>query len=113
MKRPTPVSPHPHSFLAVVDGCRSVVVGGDSSGAGKAFGLAQDPAGGGVPIEEWPAAVASLGVGIAPLADTKFNASKSWLKAAELSACGVPRSEERRVGTEWGSTCRSRWAQDH
>src|SRR3546814_20379624 len=23
------------------------------------------------------------------------------------------RSEERRVGKEWGSTCRSRWAQNH
>src|SRR3546814_15662785 len=24
-----------------------------------------------------------------------------------------PRSEERRVGKEWVSTCRSRWSQDH
>src|SRR3546814_2809596 len=23
------------------------------------------------------------------------------------------RSEERRVGTEWGSTCRSRWSPEH
>lgn len=66
------------------------VMRGDSSGAGAAFGLPQDPPGGGVPIEEWPAAVASLGVGIAPLADTRFNAAKSWLKPMEMSACGVP-----------------------
>lgn len=66
------------------------VMRGDSKGAGAAFGLASDPAGGGVPIEEWPASVASLGVGIAPLADTRFNMAKSWLKCAELSACGVP-----------------------
>lgn len=74
----------------LVDEGASFVMRGDPSGAGKAFGLAADPPGGGVPIEEWPAAVASLGVGIAPLADTRFNAAKSWLKPLELSACGVP-----------------------
>lgn len=74
----------------LVDEGASFVMRGDSSGAGSAFGLAQDPQGGGVPIEQWPAAVASLGVGIAPLADTRFNAAKSWLKPLELSACGVP-----------------------
>jgi len=68
----------------------SFVMRGDSSGAGKALGLAADPAGGAVAIEEWPRAVAELGVGIAPLADTKFNQAKSYLKPLELSACGVP-----------------------
>lgn len=57
---------------------------------GRAFGLAQDPPGAPVPMEEWPAAIAQLGIGIAPLADTKFNAAKSWLKPLELSAVGVP-----------------------
>src|SRR3546814_20835538 len=28
-------------------------------------------------------------------------------------ACRIRRSEERRVGTEWVSTCRSRWAPYH
>ena len=78
------------------------VMRGDSTGAGKAFGLAADPPGGAVPIDEWPRAVASLGVGIAPLADTKFNAAKSALKVIEMSACGVPwvaspRAEYRRI----------------
>ena len=31
----------------------------------------------------------------------------------DLSAHGHPRSEERRVGKECVSTCRSRWAPDH
>lgn len=63
---------------------------GDSTGAGAAFGLPNDPPGVGTSVEEWPVAVAGLGVGIAPLADTKFNRSKSWLKPLEMSALGVP-----------------------
>lgn len=74
----------------LVDEGAEFVMRGDPTGAGRAFGLAGDPPGGPVPVEEWPAAVASLGIGIAPLADTKFNRSKSHLKPLELSACGVP-----------------------
>jgi len=61
-------------------------------GVGRAFGLAEDPPGvyDNTGIYEWPAQVARLGVGIAPLADTVFNASKSWLKPLEMSALGVP-----------------------
>jgi glycosyltransferase involved in cell wall biosynthesis len=43
-----------------------------------------------VPIEDYPATLASLDVGLAPLADTTFNRSKSWLKALEMAALGVP-----------------------
>ncbi|MFJ8049791.1 hypothetical protein [Streptomyces luteogriseus] len=78
------------AIARLVDEGAQFVMRGDSKGAGRAFGLAADPEGGGVPIEEWPRAVAALGVGIAPLADTKFNAAKSWLKPLEMSACGVP-----------------------
>jgi hypothetical protein len=78
------------SISRLVEEGASFVMRGDSSGAGKALGLAEDPAGGAVPIEEWPRAVAELGVGIAPLADTRFNRSKSWLKPLEMSAAGVP-----------------------
>lgn len=63
---------------------------GGSQGADKAFGLLEDPEQGSVPIADWPAAVARLGIGIAPLVDSRFNRSKSWLKPLELSACGVP-----------------------
>jgi hypothetical protein len=86
----------------LVDEGAQFVMRGDSTGAGRAFGLAQDPEGGGVPIEQWPHAVAELGIGIAPLADTRFNASKSWLKPMEMCAAGVPwvaspRAEYRRL----------------
>jgi hypothetical protein len=84
----------------LVDEGAGFVMRGDSTGAGRAFGLAADPVGGGVPIDEWPSAVASLGIGIAPLADTKFNASKSWLKPLEMSAAGVPWVASPRVEYE-------------
>ena len=92
----------PTSHHAADDEGAEFVMRGDSTGAGRAFGLAADPPGGGVPIEEWPTAVAALGVGIAPLADTRFNAAKSWLKPLEMSAVGVPwvaspRAEYRRL----------------
>ncbi|MDJ1137937.1 hypothetical protein [Streptomyces iconiensis] len=78
------------------------VMRGDPRGAGRALGLSSDPPGAAVPVEEWPRAVAELGIGIAPLADTKFNAAKSWLKPLEMSALGVPwvaspRAEYRRL----------------
>lgn len=64
---------------------------GDPVGTGPAFGLPEDPPGrSGIKIGDWPAAVAELGIGIAPLADTRFNACKSWLKPLEMSALGVP-----------------------
>lgn len=45
---------------------------------------------GNVAFEDWPAAVAGLGIGIAPLADSIFNRAKSELKILEYSAVGVP-----------------------
>lgn len=55
-----------------------------------------------IELLDWPHAIAKLGIGIAPLADTRFNAAKSWLKPLELSAVGVPwvasdRAEYRRL----------------
>jgi hypothetical protein len=52
--------------------------------------------------DDWPYALAELGIGIAPLADTAFNAAKSWLKPLEYAAVGVPsvispRAEYRRI----------------
>lgn len=43
-----------------------------------------------VPLTDgWPEAIAAFDVGIAPLADTRFNRAKSWLKPLEYSALGV------------------------
>lgn len=72
-------------------GSGSFRVVGDPTGVGAAFGLREDPPGrSGIGVAEWPSAVAELGIGIAPLADTRFNACKSWLKPLEMSALGVP-----------------------
>lgn len=76
----------------VADGAQVRAVG-DATGLGAAFGLPRDPAVIGdrdVPLPRWPEAVSRLGIGIAPLADTAFNACKSWLKPLELAAVGVP-----------------------
>jgi hypothetical protein len=49
-----------------------------------------EPATGEVPFGSWPHALAALDAGVAPLADTKFNEAKSWLKPLEYAAAGVP-----------------------
>lgn len=66
---------------------------GDATACGAAFGLMRDPDRIGpraIDLPDWPGQVARLGIGIAPLADTRFNRSKSWLKPLELAALGVP-----------------------
>lgn len=46
---------------------------------------------GAVDIDEaWAWTLATLGIGVAPLADSQFNRSKSWLKPMEYAALGVP-----------------------
>lgn len=76
---------------------------GPPHGIGKAFQL--DEAAvctGPVPIGNYPHEVTKLSVGVAPLADTRFNGAKSWLKMLEYAALGVPcigspRNEYRRL----------------
>lgn len=64
---------------------------GPAEGLRQALGLEEDPpVTGSVDLDQWPHALAALGVGMAPLADTGFNAAKSWLKPLEMMACGVP-----------------------
>lgn len=81
---------------------------GDPRGAGRAFGLDADPPGRPVELLNYPGALTRLRVGIAPLADTRFNEAKSWLKPLELSAVGVPwvaspRAEYTRLHREYGA----------
>lgn len=77
---------------------------GSGIGMERALGLSEgsDTPTGTVSFEDWPEAVAGSGVTVAPLADTKFNEAKSWLKPLEAMACGVPvvmspREEYRRL----------------
>lgn len=69
----------------------------------EAFQLDHDPmATGPLPVERWAPEVTKLGVGIAPLTDTRFNQAKSWLKPLEYASLGVPcvsspRAEYRRL----------------
>ena len=67
-------------------------VAADPTGTEEAFGVSQGLTGLSTVagILEWPKAVTELGIGLAPLADTRFNACKSWLKPLEMSALGVP-----------------------
>lgn len=64
---------------------------GDTTGIQRVLGLSEEPdAWGPIPLDKYPEAVAQFGVSIAPLADTEFNRSKSWLKPLESAALGVP-----------------------
>jgi hypothetical protein len=76
----------------VAEGVRFAVTS-EHPGVATAFGLADDRSieyVGSIDLPDWPSALTRLGVGIAPLADTRFNAAKSWLKPLELAAVGVP-----------------------
>jgi glycosyltransferase involved in cell wall biosynthesis len=65
---------------------------GSHEGMGRALGLQRDPDGPDVvPFEDWPAAIrGTFEVGVAPITDTRFNRSKSWLKPLEYAALGIP-----------------------
>jgi glycosyltransferase involved in cell wall biosynthesis len=88
---------------------------GESTGVGNELGLPGDPEQTGwLPIGDYPAEVAKLGIGIAPLADTVFNRSKSWLKTLEYSALGVPfvatdLPEYRRLGVGLLASNQRQW----
>jgi hypothetical protein len=85
----------------VREGVRFRLVG-PGDGAREALGLDREPESTG-PRDmhtEWMPALAELGIGVAPLEDTRFNAGKSWLKPLEYAAVGVvpvmsPRDEYR------------------
>lgn len=64
---------------------------GNPAGVARALGLRDEPPStGDVEPLDWAPSIARLGIGVAPLADTRFNHSKSRLKPLELNAVGVP-----------------------
>lgn len=66
---------------------------GDTMGVADAFGLGDGVVGVSERIspDQWPQRVSDMiGIGVAPLADTRFNDCKSWLKPLEMSALGIP-----------------------
>lgn len=64
---------------------------GTGEGVQRALALTTPPtATGWLPIEDYPAALADLDVGIVPLRASEFNEAKSWLKGLEMAAVGVP-----------------------
>lgn len=75
----------------VEDGFRFATIG-DVNGIKKLLHLTRDidKQYGPVQLRDWPATLATLGVGLVPLVNTEFNRAKSWLKPLELAAVGVP-----------------------
>lgn len=64
---------------------------GTGADVARGLGVARiDHASGWVPIAEYPQALSHFDLGLAPLADTVFNRSKSWLKPLEYAGAGVP-----------------------
>jgi hypothetical protein len=84
------------------------VVGGDKRTATAMRLRDNPPMTSGVPIFKWAETIRDfVGVGIVPLANTKFNRGKSWLKGIEYMSVGVPwvaspRAEYRRLHAESG-----------
>lgn len=98
---PASLTSHPNDPTVVGNAVARLVddgyqfrVASTADGVGRAFGLSDDSrvqrTTAAVALYDWPTELSRVGVGIAPLADTKFNAAKSWLKPLELSAIGVP-----------------------
>jgi glycosyltransferase involved in cell wall biosynthesis len=68
-----------------------LVVLGDNYRVDQVLSLPQEPElVVGVSMDRYPHEVARFDIGIAPLADTMFNRSKSWLKPLDYAATGVP-----------------------
>jgi glycosyl transferase family 1 len=64
---------------------------GDGGGVARCLGLRDEPPSTGpVGLDEWPLHLATFGIGIAPLAMTRFNEAKSRLKPLEYASVGVP-----------------------
>lgn len=85
---------HPGDLRAMTGGIpqgASFMVVGDGTGADRDLGLSNEVSmTGAIDFDVWPSAITQIGIGVAPLLDTRFNRAKSWLKPLEYSAVGVP-----------------------
>lgn len=92
----------------VNNGIAKFKIVGPGEGGDKILGLSTGfSETGPISIEDWPRRVSEIGIGIAPLADTKFNQSKSFLKILEYAGLGIPcvmspRAEYVRLHEETG-----------
>lgn len=95
------VATHPHDLKVVGDAAKRAVddteavvrVIGDAGGVAREWGLDSSAVEGIAPQPLGPAyfsAMSTIDIGLVPLADSPFNRAKSWLKALEFSAMGVP-----------------------
>jgi len=113
---PGSLESHPDDLLVVgsaaqqlhADGYPFVQVGPYQEEVGRQLRLTEMRATGGQPLRLWAATISTLGVGWAPLSDTRFNQSKSRLKPLEMNAVGVPyvaspRAEYARMTAEGGA----------
>jgi hypothetical protein len=88
---PDDLTPVGSSIARLINEGHRFKVVGAPNGIARELGMREDPEHTGpTSVLEWPERIAELGIGIAPLADTKFNAAKSWLKPLEYAAAGVP-----------------------
>lgn len=74
----------------VIDGDVGFHVVGTGKGVRRVLGVPEVLACGWKPIEEYPAYLAELDVGVVPLKLDRFNEAKSWLKGLEFAALGTP-----------------------
>ena len=95
------VATHPHDLKVVGDAVYRALadtgavarVVGDAGGVGREWGLDEEIVQGIAPQPLGPlyfGALSTIDIGLVPLADTPFNKGKSWLKALEFSAMGIP-----------------------
>lgn len=94
----------------VSEGFRFRMVGSGTEGVSELFGIPADKVdcAGPVPMQEWPNHLAQLGIGIAPLADTRFNAGKCIDADTQITTRrGVVSAEHLVVGDEVWRT--DRW----
>lgn len=95
---PASIHSHPNDPQVMGNAMRRLMADGADflvtspvQGVAQAFGLGYPPRCiEGVSLEEWPQTIAQIGIGVVPLANSRFNRSKSWLKGLELAAAGVP-----------------------